>query len=199
MPYPPIALRLAGADFLCCQRGQCVGEAVQGRDCRGAVLEVAFPGVAFCVLDAAAAVACCWSGSGCASGGARPCGGGGFGDAGDKGGVADAVLVGLCGEEGVGDGGLGAVDFARGEGVGEAFCCLEAEGLSLCGGDGGLEKSKGNRQLVTFFLFFSFPFVLTSVWWVLKGDYHSWFFAYEVEIVCLYSRLQRQRVGWGCT
>lgn len=63
---------------------------------------------------------------------------GGLGDARDKGGVLDEALVALGLYEGVVDLGRGAVDLARGEGVGEALCCLCAEGLALCRGCWGL-------------------------------------------------------------
>lgn len=46
------------------------------------------------------------------------------------------AFVGLCGEEGVGYDGVGAVDFAWEEGVGEAFGGFEAEGFAFCGGCG---------------------------------------------------------------
>lgn len=46
------------------------------------------------------------------------------------------AFVGFGGEEGVGDDGVRAVDFAWEEGVGEAFGGFEAEGFAFCGGCG---------------------------------------------------------------
>lgn len=74
---------------------------------------------------------------------ARGRGGGALCDLGDEGRVPDLLPVALGLDEGVADGGLGPVDLARGEGVGEALGGLEAEGLPLRGGCGGLGRGFG--------------------------------------------------------
>lgn len=130
MPHLPVPLRRAARQLRGAQRRQRVRERVE-RAQRLLALARERGGVA-----AAAGVAL----------GVLLCGGGGgggprerLGDARDEGGVLDQALVGLGLQEGVGYGGVWAVDFAREERVREALGCFEAEGLAFLGGGWGLE------------------------------------------------------------